>query len=123
MASILKPKCNFLHRYIRCLLPLETVDVEVKVKVGVITQPLPSTPNLPMNPIPLAVPTSAVATSSATTQTLEVKSPVTSIPVTVYNFAQGKLRGIPYPTGRPQVEENPSTPAAMHPHKCINLKL
>ena len=33
MACILKPECNFLHRYFRCLLPLETVDVEVKVKM------------------------------------------------------------------------------------------
>ena len=32
MAYILKPECNFLHRYFRCLLPLETADVEVKVK-------------------------------------------------------------------------------------------
>ena len=33
MACILKPKCNFPHRYFRCLLPLETVDIEVKVKM------------------------------------------------------------------------------------------
>ena len=32
MASILKPECNFLHGYFRCLLPIETVDVEVKIK-------------------------------------------------------------------------------------------
>ena len=32
MACILKPECNFLHGYFRCLLPLETVNVEVKVK-------------------------------------------------------------------------------------------
>ena len=32
MACILKPECNYLHGYFRCLLPLETVDVEVKVK-------------------------------------------------------------------------------------------
>ena len=32
MACILKLECNFLHGYFRCLLPLETVDVEVKVK-------------------------------------------------------------------------------------------
>ena len=39
-----------------------------------------------------------------------VKSVAMSILVTVYNLAQGKFKGIPYPTGRPQVEENPSTP-------------
>ena len=32
MACILKPKCNFLHGYFRCLLPLETEGVGVKVK-------------------------------------------------------------------------------------------
>ena len=33
MACILRPECNFLTGYFRCLLPLETVDVEVKVKM------------------------------------------------------------------------------------------
>ena len=33
MACILSPKCNFLHGYFRCLLPLETVNVEVNVKM------------------------------------------------------------------------------------------
>ena len=33
MASILRPECNFLHQYFRCLLPLETVDVDMKVKM------------------------------------------------------------------------------------------
>ena len=32
MACILRPKCNFLNGYFSCLLPLETVDVEVKVE-------------------------------------------------------------------------------------------
>ena len=32
MACILKPECNFLHGYFRCLLPIETMDMEVKVK-------------------------------------------------------------------------------------------
>ena len=32
MAFILHPECNFLHRYFRCQLPKETVNVEVKVK-------------------------------------------------------------------------------------------
>ena len=32
MACILKPECNFLHGYFRCLLPIETMEVEVKVK-------------------------------------------------------------------------------------------
>ena len=33
MACILKPECNFLHWYFRCLLLAETVDVEVKIKM------------------------------------------------------------------------------------------
>ena len=32
MACILKPECNFLHGYFKCLLPIEIVDVEVKIK-------------------------------------------------------------------------------------------
>ena len=32
MACILHPECNFLHEYFRCQLPVEMVDVEVKVK-------------------------------------------------------------------------------------------
>ena len=31
MACILQPKCNFLHIFFRCHLPVETVDVEVKI--------------------------------------------------------------------------------------------
>ena len=33
MACILRPKCNFLNLYSRFLLPLETVDMEVKIKM------------------------------------------------------------------------------------------
>ena len=32
MACILMPECNFVHVYFRCLLPEETMDMEVKVK-------------------------------------------------------------------------------------------
>ena len=32
MACILCPECNFIHGYFRCQLPVEMVDVEVKVK-------------------------------------------------------------------------------------------
>ena len=31
MACQLQPECNFLHRFFRCKLPVEVVDVEVKV--------------------------------------------------------------------------------------------
>ena len=31
MACILQPECDFLHGYFRCLLPVEVVDVEVKI--------------------------------------------------------------------------------------------
>ena len=56
-------------------------------------------PTLPMNSIPPIEPIPTVATSTATTQISVVKSAATLIPVTVYNMAQGKFEGIPYPTG------------------------
>ena len=31
MACLLQPECNFLHRFFRCKLPVEVVDMEVKV--------------------------------------------------------------------------------------------
>ena len=31
MACLLQPECNFLHGYFRCKLPVEVVDIEVKV--------------------------------------------------------------------------------------------
>ena len=31
MACFLQPECNFLHRFFRCHLPVETVDVEVRI--------------------------------------------------------------------------------------------
>ena len=88
--------------------------VKRRYKVRVIAQPLLTIPTVPMNSIP-AVPTPTVATSTATTQMPVVKSAATSVPVTVYNLVQGKLKGIPYPIGRPQVEENPSAPSCNAP--------
>ena len=31
MTCLLQPECNFLHRFFRCKLPLEVVDMEVKI--------------------------------------------------------------------------------------------
>ena len=31
MACLLQPECNFLHGYFRCWLPVEVVDIEVKI--------------------------------------------------------------------------------------------
>ena len=31
MACLLQPECNFLHRFFRCKLPVEVVDVGVKI--------------------------------------------------------------------------------------------
>ena len=31
MACILQPECNFLHGYVRCCLPIEAVDIEVRI--------------------------------------------------------------------------------------------
>ena len=33
MAYVLCPEYNFLHGYLKCLSPVETVDVELKVKI------------------------------------------------------------------------------------------
>ena len=88
-----------------------------RYKVWVIAQPLPATPTPPVNPIPPAIPTPTVATSTATTQMAVVKSAATSFPVTVYNLVQGKFEGICYPTGRPQVEENLYSPSCNTPQQ------
>ena len=204
MACILKPECNFLHGYFRCLLAIETVDVEVKIKtmrgihmfrrdwtmqviscnpwstrlhpypslirkmktylelednlgnqpctnvfspntnslprktptakktekkrrgkapikrrfkVRVITQPMPANPNLPMNPILPAESSPTVTTPTVTTQTPVMKSAATSIPVTMYNLAQGKFKGMPYHTTKFQEGEGPSTPSYNNPQE------
>ena len=83
---------------------------------------MPANPTSPMDPILPIEPTPTVATSTATNQMPVVKSAAMSIPVTVYNLAQGKFEGIPYPSGRFQVEGSPSTPAAICPSKGNNLK-
>ena len=31
MACLLQPECNFLHRYFRCWLSVEVIDMEVKI--------------------------------------------------------------------------------------------
>ena len=31
MACLLQPECNFLHRFFRCKLPVEVIDIEVKI--------------------------------------------------------------------------------------------
>ena len=31
MVCLLQPKCNFLHGFFRCKLPIEVLDVEVKI--------------------------------------------------------------------------------------------
>ena len=62
MACLLQPECNFLHRYFRCKLPVEVVDMEVKVtsmqgthifrrdQMTQLARCVPWTPNL--NPYP-----------------------------------------------------------------------
>ena len=97
--------------------------VKRRYKVRVITQPLPATPTPPVNPIPACCTYPYSSHFYCNQSNAPMKSAATSILVTVYNLAQGKFEGIPYPTGRPQVEENPSTPATVHPNKGNNLKL
>ena len=91
--------------------------VKRRYKVRVIAQPMPANQTSPVHPILPAEPTPTVATSTTTTLMPVVKSAATSIPVTVYNLVQGKFEGILYPTGRPQVEENPSAPSCNMPQQ------
>ena len=75
---------------------------------------------IPINPILIAEPNPTVVNTMATTKMPVAKSAAmaaTSIPVTVYNLAQGKFEGIPYPTGKPQGKEGPSAPSCNNPQK------
>ena len=87
------------------------MPVKRRFKVRVVTQPMPTNPTLLMNTILPAEPTPTVATATATTQMPMRKSAATSIPVTVYNLAQGKFQGIPNLTTRVQEGEGPSAPS------------
>ena len=84
-----------------------TMLTKRRYKVRVIAQPTPTTPT-PNAPIP------TVATTS--TQMSVVRSATASILVMVYKLATGQLSEVPYPTGRPQNERNPSVcnPAPHH---------
>ena len=74
-----------------------------------------------MNPTPSAEPNHTVINTIVTTQAPVAKSTAmaaTSIPVTMYNLVQGKFEGIPYPTGKPQEEdEGPSAPSCNSPQE------
>ena len=62
MACLLQPECNFLHGYFRCKLPIEVVDMEVKVtsmqgthifrrdRMTQLVRCMPWTPNLCLHP-------------------------------------------------------------------------
>ena len=214
MACILNPECNFFYGYFRCLLPIETMDVKVKIKmmrgihtfrrdwtteviscnpwslrlcpypslirkmktylelegklgnqpctniflpdknslpqktplpkkakrkkrakvpvkrrfkVRVIVQPIPANPTLPVNPTLSADATPTVVTTTVMLTQMPVAKPATttakSIPVTVYNLTQGKLKEIPYPTRKSQEEEGPSAPSGNNPQRSSNPKL
>ena len=84
----------------------------------VTAQPMPTNPTLPTNLTLSTEPTLTVATTMVTTQmpvTRTAAATTTAIPVTVYNLAQGKFKGIPYATKRLQEEEGPSTPSSINP--------
>ena len=91
--------------------------VKRRFKVRVITQPMPTNPTLPVNTILPAEPTPTVATFTATTPMPMTKSATTSIPVTVYNLAHGKFKGIPYLTTKFQEGEDPFTPSYNNPQE------
>ena len=93
--------------------------VKRRFKVRVIAQPLPANPNLSVNPILPTDPTPTVVSNTATTQMPVKKTAMTatSIPVTVYNLAQGKAKGIPCPTRKLQEGEGPSAPSCNTPQE------
>ena len=81
--------------------------VKRRYKVRVIAQPIPTTPT-PTAPVNLTPTVSTPTVATTSTQTPMVKSAAASIQVMVYILAKGKFDGVPYPTERPQAEENPS---------------
>ena len=85
----------------------------------VISQPMPANPTLPVNPTLSTDPTPTAVTTKVTLVQVPVAKPATtivkSIPVTVYNLAQGKFKEIPYPLRKSQEDEGPSTPSSNNP--------
>ena len=98
------------------------MPVKRRFKVRVITQPMPTNLTLPMNPTLPAEPTPTVVTSTARTQMPVAKSAAMTIPVTVYNLAQGKFKEIHYSTRKFQEGEG-SPPPAVTISRSSNLKL
>ena len=81
---------------------------------------MPANPTLPMNPTLPADTTLTVVTTMVTTQTPVAKSAAMTatsslIPLTVYNLAQDKFRGIHCPSRKLKEEEGPSTPRCSNP--------
>ena len=93
------------------------MPVKRRFKVRVIEQPMTTNPTLPANPALSTEPTPTVDITMATTQIPEARTaaaPTTAIPVTVYNLAHGKFKGISYPTKWLQ-EEGPPMPSGNNP--------
>ena len=103
------------------------MPVKRRFKVRVITQSMPTNPTLPVNPTLSNVLTPTVVTTMATLAQMPVAKPATtiakSIPVTIYNLSQGKFKGIPYPVGKSQKKEGPSTPSGDNLLQSSNPKL
>ena len=96
------------------------VPMKRTFKMRVIAQPMPANSTLPENLTLPAEPNPTVVNTMARTQMPVAKlaaMATMSIPVTVYNLAQGKLQEILYPTGKPQEEEGPSVPSCNNPQE------
>ena len=75
---------------------------------------------MPVNPTPSVGSNHTTVNTTVTTQVPVAKTTAMaakSIPVTVYNLAQGKFERIPYPIGKSQEEEGPSTPSCNTPQE------
>ena len=94
------------------------VPVKRRFKVRVIAQPMPTNPTLATNLTLSTQPTPTMATTMVTIQMPMARAAIitaTGIPLTVYSLAQGKFKGVPYPTKRLQEEEGLSTPSSNNP--------
>ena len=82
---------------------------------------MPTNPTLPINPTFPTGPTLTVVTTTVTSAQTTVAKPATAtaksslIPITIYNSAQGKFKGVHYPTRKLQEEQGPSSPSGNNP--------
>ena len=91
--------------------------VKRRFKVRVIILPMTHQPHFSSEPNPDCWTYFYISYFNSNIPNASGKSSSHIIPVTVYNLAQVKFEGIPNPTGKPQEEENSSTPSCNVPQE------